>query len=81
VLRKALIQASWIAISKDPSLQIIYERVARTAGKKRAVVGIARRLVGRMRSCFNANTVYHTQEIEAVSFCATTGEILLVINN
>jgi transposase len=81
VLRKTLIQASWIAINKDPSLQIIYERVARTAGKKRAVIGIARRLVGRIRSCFNANTVYHIQKAPVVNFCPTTGEISLAMNN
>jgi transposase len=81
VLRKTLIQASWIAINKDPSLKIIYERIARTAGKKRAVVGIARRLVGRIRSCFNTNTLYQTQEIKAIPFCLATGEVLLGVNN
>ena len=58
ILRKTLVLAAWQAIRKDPSLRIIYERIATTAGKKRAIVGIARRLIGHIRSCFKANTVY-----------------------
>jgi len=58
MLRKTLVQAAWIAIEKDVSLKIIYERVSSTAGKKRAIVGIARRLIGRARHCFRANELY-----------------------
>lgn len=60
LLRKTLVQAAWLAIHKDTSLQIIFEKTAATSGKKRAIVGIARRLIGRIRSCTIANKKYKT---------------------
>ncbi len=61
VLRKILIEAAWIAITKDANLKIIYERIAQNRGSKRAIVGIARRLVGRIRACLLNNTRYEIQ--------------------
>ena len=58
VLRKILTQAAWLAIQKDPSLNAIFERIAKNAGKKRAIIGIARRLIGRIRSCFLNGCLY-----------------------
>lgn len=58
ILRKVLIQAAWSAIRKDPALKVIFERIAEKAGKKRAIVGIARRLIGRIRSCFMTGCLY-----------------------
>lgn len=81
LLRKTLIQASWKAIYKDSSLQLIFERVARTAGKKRAITGIARRLVGQMRSCLKANECYRFRETEIIKFCPKTGEVSLTANS
>jgi transposase len=80
ILRKTLIQAAWKAINKDLSLQTIYEDIARRAGKKRAIVGIARRLIGRIRSCFKSNTLYQVSGIKKTVICPKTGEILLVVN-
>ena len=80
VLRKALIQAAWVAIYKDASLMEVFERIARTAGKKRAIVGVARRLVGQLRSCLKSNTPYRFRETKAVAFCPQTGEISLAVN-
>jgi transposase len=57
-LRKTLLQAAWVAIRKDKSLKIIFERIAIKAGKKRAIVGIARRLIGRIRACFITDSFY-----------------------
>ena len=51
VLRKLLIEAAWVAINKDPSLGEIFNRLSSHRGKKRAIVGVARRLIGRIRSC------------------------------
>jgi transposase len=65
VLRKILIEAAWVAITKDPSLCETFNRIAGTRGKKRAIVGVARRLVGRIRSCVLAGVFYElkpTQE-------------------
>lgn len=58
LLRKTLVQAAWIAIRKDPSLARIFKRVSLKAGKKRAIVGIARRLIGRIRACFITESLY-----------------------
>jgi transposase len=77
ILRKTLIQAAWRAIHIDPSLEIAFERMARNAGKKRAITGIARRLVGQMRSCFRSNELYRFREAEVIEFSPKTGEISL----
>jgi transposase len=57
VLRKILIEASWVAIAKDPGLREIYNRLSHRGGK-RAIVGVARRLVGRIRSCLLNGILY-----------------------
>lgn len=61
LLRKTLTQAAWIAIKRDPSLGAIFERIAKNVGKKRAIVGIARRLIGRIRSCFITGCLYEVR--------------------
>jgi transposase len=81
VLRKTLIQAAWVAIYKDPSLMRIFERIARTAGKKRAIVGIARRLVGQIRSCLKSNVPYRFRETTVVAFSQQPGEVSLAVNS
>lgn len=65
VLRKILIEASWVAITKDPSLEEIYKRLS-PRGSKRAIVGIARRLVGRIRSCLLNGTLYEIQSVKNI---------------
>ena len=51
-IRKTLVECAWRAVEKDPALKADYERIAVRAGKKRAIVGVARRLIGRVRACF-----------------------------
>ena len=63
LLRKILVEAAWVAIKKDPSLRSIYDRLAPLRGSKRAIVGVARRLVGRIRSCLVNGTLYEIQSI------------------
>jgi transposase len=58
LLRHILVEAAWTAITKDPSLQEIMDRIAQTSGKKRAIVGVARRLIARIRSCVLNGTFY-----------------------
>lgn len=58
VFRKILVEASWLAIAKDPDLREIYDRISVRSGGKRAIVAVARRLVGRMRSCLLSGTLY-----------------------
>ncbi len=62
ILRKILSQAAWVAIRHDQSLAEIYERIAKHAGKKKAIIGIARRLIGRIRACFRTGEIYRIQE-------------------
>ncbi len=57
-LRGLLVEAAWRAISKDIALGEIFNRIAATRGKKRAIVAIARRLIGRIRACFRTGTMY-----------------------
>ena len=64
ILRSILVQCSWIAIRYDKSLRGIYERLASRAGKKRAIVAIARRLIGRLRSCFKQGVLYNAEFIQ-----------------
>jgi transposase len=48
-LRGLLIEASWIAIRRDPELAAVYQRTLPRAGSKRAIVAVARRLLLRCR--------------------------------
>jgi transposase len=63
VLRKILTQAAWVAIKRDESLKEIFERIAKTAGKKRALIGVARRLIGRIRSCLLNGCLYQCKAV------------------
>lgn len=63
-LRKILIEASWVAIKRDPNLKEIFDRLAHGRGKKRAIVGVARRLIGRIRSCIAAGCLYEIRPIQ-----------------
>lgn len=64
IVRKILVQASWVAIRHDKELQAIYERIAAKSGAKRAIVAIARRLIGRIRSCFRTGELYEARKVE-----------------
>lgn len=64
IVRKILVQAAWVAIRHDKELQIIYERIAAKSGAKRAIVAVARRLIGRIRACFRTGELYEAQKVE-----------------
>lgn len=49
-LRKLLVQCSWRLIAGDAVMKRCYERIKRRRGGKRAIVAIARKLSGRMRT-------------------------------
>lgn len=63
ILRKILVQAAWKAIYKDPALGTIFDRIATRVGVKKAIIGIARRLIGRIRSCFRTGELYRKGEV------------------
>ncbi len=57
-LRCLLTEASWKAIKEDAKLKEDFERIALKRGKKRAIVAIARKLIGRIRACFRKGESY-----------------------
>jgi transposase len=60
ILRKILVQAAWKAIYKDPALGRIFDQLSARVGVKKAIVGMARRLIGRIRACFRTRELYRT---------------------
>jgi transposase len=60
-----LIESAWVAIRKDPDLATAFERIAHRAGEKRAIVAIARKLVGRIRAVIRTQRRYTTAESSA----------------
>lgn len=58
ILRKILVQAAWKAIRKDLKLREVFEKICIRAGKKRAIIGIARRLIGHLRACLRKKEEY-----------------------
>ena len=57
-VRTALIESSWILITKDPWMRSRYMRLKNIKGSKRAIVAIARRLIIRLRSMLLHNVPY-----------------------
>ena len=57
-LRHVLVETAWRALPRDPILHAIFDRIAATRGKQRAIVAIARRLIGRIRACCRHGTTY-----------------------
>lgn len=62
-LRHMLVEAAWQAIRKDKVLREFFERIAKKAGKKRAIVAVARKLVGRIRAAVRVSTGYEVGHI------------------
>jgi transposase len=57
-LRAVLVEVAWRAIKLDPALNADYQRIVNHAGKKRAIVAIARKLIGRARALFRKREYY-----------------------
>lgn len=60
-LRHLLTEVAWRSIGKDAELAQKFEALSYRRGKKRAIVAIARILIGRIRACFKHGTLYQTQ--------------------
>ncbi len=60
-IRWILVEAAWMCIRTDKSLKEAYERIKQRRGGKKAIVAIARKLIGRIRSCFIKNSLYIPQ--------------------
>lgn len=63
ILRKILVQAAWTAIRHDKELLYIFDSIASRKGVKRAIIAVARRLIGRIRACFRDGELYKPREI------------------
>jgi len=48
ILKKTIIEASWTAIRKDPGLLMIYENLTKRVRGSRAIITIARKMIGRL---------------------------------
>ena len=57
-LRHVLVELAWRALPRAPALTAVFDRIAATRGKQRAMVAMARRLIGRIRACFRHGTLY-----------------------
>lgn len=64
ILRSILVQCSWVAIKYDKELLDAYERISKRAGCKRAIVAIARKLIGKIRACFRKGEKYIRKPME-----------------
>ena len=64
LLRKILVQVAWRAIRSDSRLSEVFERIAKKAGKRRAIVAIARKIIGCIRSCFASGEIWCTSAPE-----------------
>lgn len=61
-IRAVLIEVAWRAIHQDPSLARFYQKVSSRSGSKRAIVAVARKLIGRVRAAFCKGELYHIKD-------------------
>ncbi len=57
-------QAAWRAIKKDRDLKEFFERLATRTGKKKAIVAVARKLIGRLRAAFKTRQPYQMNPLD-----------------
>jgi transposase len=53
-----LVEASWKAVRKDPVLKEYYSKLSERVGKRRAIVAVARKLIGRIRAALRKHEQY-----------------------
>jgi len=58
ILRKILVQVAWFLIKKDQKMQLFFDEISKRAGRKRAIVAVARKLIGCIRASFLTGEVY-----------------------
>lgn len=57
-LRHMLVEASWKAVRKDPVMKEYYVKLSERTGGKRAIVAVARKLIGRIRAVMRKEKMY-----------------------
>jgi transposase len=60
-IRKVLVQVAWVAVRHDVDLCAIFAMLSKRIGARKAIVAIARKLMGRIRACFRTKTTYCTR--------------------
>lgn len=64
ILRRVLVQAAWIAVRRDSYFSECYEKLSIRKGKCRAIIAIARKLIGRARCAIKKKESYLTVKAE-----------------
>ncbi len=57
-LRGLLIEIAWRAIGKDSTLLTFFERLYPRIGRKKAIIAVARKLLGKIRAAFRKGELY-----------------------
>jgi transposase len=58
IIRKMLVQTAWRAIGIDNGIKKKWEELSKRVGSRRAIVAIARTMIGYARSCIKENRMY-----------------------
>jgi transposase len=61
-LRKVLVQAAWVAVKKDPYFSEYYEDLRIRKGACRAIIAVARKLIGRARCAIKKKELYFAEK-------------------
>ncbi|MEM6256186.1 MAG: IS110 family transposase [Cyanobacteria bacterium P01_D01_bin.156] len=57
-LRGILLEIAWRAVRQDPTLTAFFDRLHPRIGKKRAIIAVARKLIGKIRAAFRKGEHY-----------------------
>ena len=69
-LRGLLIEIAWRALRKDLSLHRFFERLHPRIGRKRAIIAVARKLIGKIRAAFRRREPYRLDYPETANVTA-----------
>ena len=61
-----MVEAAWVEIRKDQSLRAFYSKLMIRAGSRRAIVAVARKLVGRTRATIRNRKEYQDAPTQPV---------------
>lgn len=67
ILKNVIIESSWVAVRKDPSLLLSFSNYIKKQRKTKAIIKIARKLVNRIRCVLLNNTEYKLSYIKKCS--------------
>jgi len=57
-LRALLVEVAWRAVTVDGGLKLTFDNLKKRIGAKKAIVAMARKLIGKVRACFRTNTPF-----------------------